>query len=457
MSVFRSMRWRLQLWYGMLLLVVLTGFDLTAYRLESARQIRRIDEELGQLLPVLVASQHPSRLDRERRELTVSPLNAALFDRGGTANAYYVVWLKHGAPVTYSATAPRDVPEPAVGDPPTRMRGTLRETFIFPGPGDCVLVGRSIATDLAGLRQLAWVLGGGSAAVLLLGIAGGAWLVSRALRPIRAINAAATRISTGDLTQRISTPDTQSEIGQLTVVLNSTFARLDAAFAQQARFTADAAHELRTPVTVILTQAQSALGGDCGLEEHREALAATQRAAQRMRRLIESLLELSRLDAGQEALRQSNCDLSRIVSECLELIMPLAAERSIRIKADLTEAPCSGDADRLAQVVTNLLGNAVDYNRDGGSLTVATGHNRGVTTLTATNTGPGISAADLPHVFERFYRADRARSGGAGHNGLGLAISKSIILAHGGTIEVQSTPEDGTCFTVTLPAGPQGD
>ena len=302
MKIFQSIRWRLQLWYGALLVIVLSGFGLAVYHLESARQFRRIDEGLQQRVPVLVESQHPARSgDGQLREFTISTKDAALFDRTGDGAFYYVVWLRHSdTPVTYSPTAPHDLPAPKPGDLPTRQRGQLRETFLFPGPGDCVLVGRSIAADAASLHQLAWWLGGIGAAVLLLGFAVGAWLVSRALRPIRDIGSTAEKIAAGDLTQRISIAHTDSELGQLASVLNSTFARLDTAFAQQARFTADAAHELRTPVTVMLTHAQNGLASECQNEEHREAFEASQRAAQRMRRLIESLLELARLDAGQE-------------------------------------------------------------------------------------------------------------------------------------------------------------
>ena len=331
MKVFHSIRWRLQLWYGLLLLAVLSGFGITAYRLESARQNRRIDEELQRRLPVLVAGQRPVRGNRGLREFSLSPREAALFDDSAREGAfYYVVWLRHSdQPVTYSPTAPHDVPQPKVGEPPARLRGDRREVFLFPGPGDCVLVGRSIAADLAEQQRLALWLTGVGAAVLVLGLAGGAWLVFRALRPIKDISSAAGKIATGDLTQRISTADSDSELGQLAGVLNSTFARLDAAFTQQARFTADAAHELRTPVTVMLTHAQNGLASECLNEEHREAFEATQRAAQRMRRLIESLLALARLEAGQETMKRDRLDLSQSAHECIELLRPSSGIRAV--------------------------------------------------------------------------------------------------------------------------------
>ena len=295
--------------------------------------------------------------------------------------------------------------------------------------------------------------------ILFFGLAGGWWIVSRTMRPVSEISAAATKISAGDLSQRITIAETESELGQLAAVLNSTFARLDAAFAQQRQFAADAAHELRMPVSVMLTQAQTALNRERSSAEYRESLEACQRAAQRMRRLIESLLELARLDAGQEVLKRLRFDFSKTISDCTESVKPLAHEREVMIVSALPPVEITGDADRLAQVITNLLTNAIQYNRDSGQVHVKLESQNGLTVLTVHDTGPGIAAEDLPRVFERFYRADKSRTGGspsprfgaARNTGLGLAIAKAIVEAHGGTIEVTSKEGNGTTFTLRLP------
>ena len=454
MKFHRSIRWRLQLWYGALLIAVLSGFGLSVYQLERGRQFRRIDDELQRRLPALVESQRPvSQREPQLREFRLAPKDGALFDGGRGDAFYYVVWLQHSdTPVTFSPTAPADAPEPKPGEPTTRQRGELREAFLFPGPGDCVLVGHSTAAEAAGLRQLAWWIGGIGAAVLLLGLAGGGWLVARALRPIREISLTAEKISTGDLTRRISVADTDGELGRLAGVLNATFDRLNAAFAQQARFTADAAHELRTPVAVILTHAENGLAGECANEEHREAFAASRRAAQRMRRLIESLLELARLDAGREKFSRAPLDLAAVTAECAELVRPLAARRQLVVKTDLAPANCHGDGDRLALVITNLLTNAIHHHhRDGGEVAVTTRTENGAAVLTVSDDGPGIRAEHLPRIFDRFYRADAARTTAQGRTGLGLAISKAIVEAHGGTIAAASEFGHGATFTVRLP------
>jgi heavy metal sensor kinase len=308
-----------------------------------------------------------------------------------------------------------------------------------------------MAADLASMRRLAFWLVIAGAAVLGLGLAGGWWVASRAIRPIEDISATAAKIAAGDLSQRISLTDTENELGHLAGVLNSTFARLESAFNNQARFTSDASHELRTPVSTILLQTQTALSRERPSSEYQETLEACQRAAQRMRQLIESLLALARLDAGQELLRRDECDLSAIVGRSIELIRPLATCRGITIQIALSKALCRGDATRLAQVSDNLLSNAVDYNQEGGEIRISTENAQGIVTLIVTNTGAGIAAEDLPHIFERFYRADKVRTGKGGHSGLGLAITKAIVQAHGGDISVRSEPAGRTTITVRLP------
>ncbi len=329
------------------------------------------------------------------------------------------------------------------------MHGEFRELQMETPPGENILVGCSIAPELKELRRTALNLTAVGCLILLVGLAGGWWFVSRALHPIENISAAAVKISGGDLSQRINVAETESELGKLASVLNSTFARLDAAFAQQKQFASDAAHELRTPVTVILTQTQTALNRERSAPEYRETIAACQRAAQRMRKLIHALLELARLDAGQESLKRLRFDFSSSVNECIALIKPIAGERGVNIFSELAPVEITGDSERLAQVVTNLLTNAIQYNKPEGEVRVKLASQDGLAILTVSDTGPGIPAEDLPHVFKRFYRGDKSRTGK--NAGLGLAIAKAIVEAHGGTIEVSSGEDAGTTFTVRLP------
>jgi two-component system, OmpR family, sensor kinase len=503
--IFRSMRWRLQIWYGLVFLAVLAGFGLTAYELERNRELRNIDVEFQRRMGALSSAMRPPQgprgpgMDRGGGPgddfFDGGPPDGQRGDRGGRGGRgegfrgegrpedrgrpldgqgfqihlppdvtnlfgmesnsfYYVMWGHEGEELARSEATPRDMPKPTDAGPgappPPRMRGMLREIFHATPGGGMVLVGRSIAPELAGLRVVAWSLAGAGAVVLLLGLTGGWWIATQALRPVEEISATAVKIAAGDLSQRISTEETDSELGRLATVLNSTFARLETAFAQQREFTADAAHELRTPLAVMLTQTQMTLNRERGAAEYRATVEACQRAAQRMRQLMESLLQLARLDAGQEAMKRMPFDLGKVAADCAELLTPLAEERQVKIECAVPSISCVGDAERMGQVLTNLLSNAIEYNKPSGEVRVGAEVAEGVVKLTVADTGAGIAAEDLPRVFERFYRADKARSG-SGHTGLGLAISRAIVQAHGGAMEVASEVGVGTTFTVTLP------
>jgi len=332
-----------------------------------------------------------------------------------------------------------------------QTRENYRESYHFTEMGECILAGRSIAADLGATHRFAWWLAGAGFGVLAFGLGGGWWLASRALRPVENISLAASRISEGNLSERINIADTDSELGQLASLLNSTFARLDASFAQQKQFTADAAHELRTPLAVIISEAQTTLARERTAPEYSETVETCLDAAQEMRRLTQYLLELSRLDAGQDKLVRTSFDLSERGRFCGGLLAPLARQKNITMHFDGPPVTAVGDPDRISQVITNLLANAIHYNSEGGEIWFSASQQGEWTVFTVTDTGFGISAEDLPHIFERFYRADRSRSQANGRSGLGLAIARAIVSAHGGEIEVTSKLEEGTTFTVRMP------
>jgi signal transduction histidine kinase len=476
MKIFKSIRWCLQLWYGVLLVAILCSFGFSAWQLLREAQLGQVDQQLRQLLQVVVNAVgregYPGRppppgqylkpfqtgLDKRATSdaLHLSDRDASFFEGPPKDAFYYVAWLPDRRESFRSASAPPDVTCPEQGDASSewRVRGTLREHFHNPPLGGFVLVGRDVQSTFADIRRFAWLLAGVGAGVLALGLVVGSWLFARALRPIRDISVAAAKIASGDLAQRISTVDSESELGQLAGVLNATFVRLDAAFTRQARFTADAAHELRTPISVMLTHTQNGLASECPDEEHRKAFAASHRAAQRMRRLTESLLALARLDSGDSTATRELCDVDRITCEAAELLRPLAQEYQVTLEIQSTPAHCEGNAEQLGQVVTNLVTNAIYYNRPGGRVRVTVTVEAGAPVLSVCDTGIGISSEDLPHIFERFYRADKMRSNADGHTGLGLAITQAIVKAHGGTIEVASESGRGSTFNVRLPAIP---
>ncbi len=513
MKSFHSIKWRLQLWYGLILVGVLLGFGITAYQLESGRQMRRLDGELHLRFGMIANALHesmpppnrprfgnppndqwdqspPPRRNPPARKFVLPTWAADFFDTTNLHGYYYVI-ARNGHELARSTNAPAEdlngsprnagyINAPPVlprEEPPVKYNGEVttdaelkdqrfaegqpgaawrhgdfREIVTSLPSGEWVIIGKNITPELKELHRSGMEFAMIGGIILLFGLAGGGWFISRALRPIQSIGVAAGKISAGDLAQRINVADTESELGELAVILNSTFARLESAFAQQQQFAADAAHELRTPVTVILTQTQTALARERDAASYRQTVEACQRAAQRMRQLIESLLALARFDAGQEVLRRESFDLARTVRDCVELVQPLADERRVTLRPELAPLTLTGDPERLAQVVTNLLTNAIQYNRPDGEVRVQLAAAAGLAVLTVTDTGPGIAPELLPQVFGRFFRADPSRTG-AGNAGLGLAICQAIVAAHGGTIEVASQESAGTTFTVRLPAG----
>jgi two-component system OmpR family sensor kinase len=468
----------LQLWLAFLLVCVLTGFGFAVYQLQRVNHFSQIDGELDVRVAALnqavrdapftrrappprdgpppegVRKPPPAPSGERPSDLSLSSGTAALFGEGD-GGYYYMVWYRDGTVLKRSAGAPLDLPSPQSFQRDTlthwRTRRRFREAFHCSGLGDCALAGRSIEADVAVMRNFALALVTAGGAVLALALGVGWWLTTRAIRPIEQISAAASRISQGNLSERIQAPDAGSELGRLAGVLNSTFARLESAFAQQRQFTADAAHELRTPLAVIICETQTALARERTATGYREVVEACLDTAQQMRRLVESLIELSRSEAGDGRTPRGVVDLADRARCGVERISPLAEQRGIRILSDFSPAYVFGVAEKLDEVISNLLINAIHYNKEDGEVQIATRMDDGAAVLTVSDTGIGISAADLPYIFDRFYRVDKARSRAEGHTGLGLAICKAIVDAEQGTIEVSSALHAGTTFKVRLP------
>ena len=487
MKIFNSIKWRLQLWYGLILVCVLAGFGVTAYQLERNSQFRRVDDEIHRRIGMLGQALHgpphgplnhppddfrpPPEFpddgmpggDRPPPKFTLPPQVAALFGADVPNQFFFAIRNRDNNEFAHSENAPQsdDVyfeAIPANGPenlkrPPQLLRVGDESFFAESLPsGEKIIVGASVAPELYELKITALKLAGFGGIVLVLGLLGGWWFVGRSLQPISEISSTAAKISGGDLSQRINTEEAESELGRLAAVLNSTFARLETAFAQQKQFASDAAHELRTPVSVILTQTQSALSRERDGASYRQTVEACQRAAQRMRKLIESLLELARFDAGQEVLKRMDFDFSKIISDSVEMVQTMADEKKVKIFSGLEPLRITGDPERLTQVVTNLLTNAIQYNKSEGEVRIELKSENGLAVLQIFDTGKGIAPEELPRVFERFYRADKSRTG-AGNSGLGLSICKAIVEAHGGTIDAAVGNESGAIFTVRLPAG----
>jgi len=292
-------------------------------------------------------------------------------------------------------------------------------------------------------------------ALLVAGL-GGAFLTDRALRPVRQMSQAASRIEAASLSGRLPVAG-RDEFAALAGTFNSMLARLERAFHEmeqayerQRRFTADASHELRTPLTTIKANTSLALLTDGTAAEYRQSLEAADHAADRTIRLIQDLLLLARADAGEQPLRRESVALPALLMQAMEAIQtPGQAPIRLHLPSSL---PCvAGDADALLRLFTNLLENAVRHTPPAGTITVTAQVQSASVQIAVTDTGEGIAPQHLPHLFERFYRVDAARSSSRGGTGLGLAISQSIAEAHGGRVDLESNVGAGTTARVTLP------
>jgi two-component system, OmpR family, sensor kinase len=295
---------------------------------------------------------------------------------------------------------------------------------------------------------------------------GGVFLTNRALRPVRQVTHAAAQIGAQDLSRRLRVVG-QDELAELAATFNGMIARLEAAFEQQRRFTADASHELRTPLARIKVSTSMALSGDQSPGEYRAALAAADQAADAMDRLIQQLLTLARADAGELGLRRERVNMADVLRQAaggryeIESARPdqrhfLGTPASYLVPLlclDLPPDPLevAGDEDHLSRVFVNLLENAIRHTPLAGRITLSARTTEDAVVVRVADTGEGIAPEHLPRVCERFYRVDAARTRKSGGCGLGLAISRSIIQAHGGRLSIESELGRGTVVTVVLP------
>jgi len=498
-----SLRARLIGWIALLLVFLLTGFGLTSYQWIRRDRLSRIDEGLSQRTAALasdlrfpalrfgrnlaeglqrwsvMAGRFPEISDNAappdgpppplpeepgkptetmtNRQFRLTRLTEHLFEKSdGEEPYYYAIWWPADELWQKSAVVPNGLMRPPTprneNRPIITTRGEFRECAWLTDRGELVLAGVSLVSYKQDMRRFAWRLGGAGLGVLLLGIGGG-WLVAgRAMRPISEIGEAARRISAGNLTERIPAANPADELGRLSEILNSTFARLESAFVEQRQFTDDASHEMRTPLAVIITEAQAALARPRSKEEYQAALETCLEAAQDLRRLTESLLSLARLDAGGVRPTEPAIDIADTVASCIALVRPLAEAKQLQLETTLDSALLSISPARLRQVTVNLLDNAIHYNYEGGTVRVATRRDGNFVLVVVADTGRGIAAEHLPHLFNRFYRADPARTRTGNRFGLGLAIVKAIVDAHGGQLSVESELGLGTTFTVRFPA-----
>ncbi|MHB1131246.1 MAG: ATP-binding protein [Chloroflexota bacterium] len=313
-----------------------------------------------------------------------------------------------------------------------------------------VLVGESLHLQdvaLNGMRRLLLIAAGLGAIVSLLG---GWWLTGQAMGPVAEVTSVARRIAaTGRFEQRLAVRSSRDELGQLAATFNEMLARLEKTFLRQREFLADASHELRGPLMIIRGNLDL-LQMDLSTEDRLASIREATEEAKRMSRLVADLLFLSEADA-QEVVEHEPVALEAVVARVWQRAKELDGGAHQVLLLGNDPAVVAGDQERLTQLVWNLVENALRYTPPGGTVSLALRREGKIAEVSVSDTGIGIPAEYLPHIFERFYRVERARSRGQGGTGLGLAIAKQVVTAHAGQIRVRSEAGTGSTFTVVLP------
>ncbi|MFZ9760843.1 MAG: ATP-binding protein [Candidatus Kapaibacteriota bacterium] len=315
-----------------------------------------------------------------------------------------------------------------------------------------ITVGYSLEEIDSTLYELFNALLIGFPIVLFISTLGGFILARISLKPIDDLSRSAREITASNLSNRLPEPKTNDEVARLTHTLNDMIARLEDSFNQIKQFTADVSHELRTPLAILTGELEVALRSDKSPEEYQSLLISALEEVGRLSKVVRTLLDLSRAETGQVTIEHTNVNLSTMLDDLSEDAMILAEERSISVGSMIEPGiVIDGDSVRLHQALLNIVDNAIKYTPSGGDILMRLVKEGDRAILRVSDTGVGIAKEHLPHIFDRFFRADQARSQDIQGNGLGLSIVKWIIEAHEGTIRAESTPGKGTMITIVLP------
>lgn len=446
-------RTRLTLWYFLIVAASLIGFALFALAVMRQSIYTTVDEQLRdraaavQLLVSRTGSENIADAIREHAELQSGSQLLQVSD--GSGKFLYRSPLMERLGVPASRADQLRIESAEYNELPLRVLSTTvtagGQQFILQiaGPMDDYL------EALEGFRSALFV---GIPVLLVFAALGGYWMSTRALRPVDQISEAARMINPQDLSQRVTVPKTGDELQRMAETLNQMLQRIESAVARITQFTADASHELRTPIALIRTRAEITLAKPRTTEQYREALKEVQAESERTTALIENLMTLARADTGSETLNFDRTNISEVASEVSNQAQTLTDTKQLQWSATIPDAPIwvRGDTNALRRLLLILIDNAVRYTPPSGSVNLALQRNGTHAEIRVRDTGIGISESDLPHIFERFYRADKARSRQVGGTGLGLAIGRWIADAHGGEIRVESST-GGCVFLLLLP------
>ena len=386
----------------------------------------------------------------------------AFFHRFGKADrdhAYWRLWDQNGTELKSQGKVPQEllpskVDIPKSGKRPyiTRKDGRHFELQMATSNSGQILVGRPLAKEFDGFIRLIGTLFG----IVTLGT-GMAALIARQLivsiaRPIEELSQAVSGIRHRDLNRRLREPQPTIEMTSLAAAMNAMFKDVQDAFEKQRKFTSDAAHELRTPIAIVLSQSEHCLSRERTIEAYRDGFGTCKATALHMKKLVEDLLDLSRLDSTETSPVRFKFDLSELAHQVVKLLQPLASQKNLRLTTKLEPSLIFGDESQMRQVLMNLISNAIEYNSVNGFAEVSVLEDLDQIKLVVEDGGIGIDESHLPKVTNRFYRVDPSRTtSSTSGTGLGLSLVEEIVHAHRGKIEITSVLSQGTRVVVSLP------
>lgn len=455
-AFWRTLRFRFALWITLFLLVVLLLFSLFIYKSLQRNLYDAQDTSLRN-----TALQGATLIDWSNTEASIETARDQLRNRSVTIQFYDLSGQKIYATGSYANTvSPKEVFTAAlngqevyktVADPyddslrlfsaPVRRKGEVVGTVQTVGSLD------DIEDSLDQLLILVEI--GIPLFVLVIGV-GGYWLAGRALAPIDRITATAASISTADLSARIDLPPTEDEVGRLAQTFNVMLDRLEGAFRRERQFTSDASHEMRTPLAALRTIAEMVLHRPRSSEDYQTALADILEEVVRLQRLVEDLLIMARQGTNPLVQKPEKLNLSQLLEDVANNLSALADARGLTMRQTIEpDLWIVGDRGALTRMFVNLIDNAIKYTPSGGLQVQAKPSNDNQLEVVIQDSGIGIAETHLPHVFERFYRGDPART--VGGTGLGLTIAEAIASAHQGHLRLESKAGVGTTCHITLP------
>jgi heavy metal sensor kinase len=460
-----SLRARLTLWYAGVLVAILVVISALSYSVLRWSLLQQVDASLAAVAQIVRETDERgaggSEVERAIRELLGPGFSDQFFqflDPEGRSRFRSGSPPPGSLPLSLEARVNAAHGRQTIETREDPVNGPLRVlTVPVPRAGrsvEIIQVAAPLARTRAALSRYLTTLLALVPVAVGLAAAGGAVIAGRALQPVREMSRAARQITAEDLGRRLARRGADDEIDHLADTLNAMLAGLEAAFAQSRRFSADAAHELRTPLTALKGEMEVALRAARSPEEYRRVLASSLEEVEHLIHLAEDLLVFSRSSPGLAA-PTTPVDLEPLVLEALETGARRAQSAGVTMRADTFEpATVPGDAGALRRAVLNLVDNAIKYTPAGGKVELSLVTANGQALITVRDTGIGIEPGAAGRIFEPFVRLDAARGRDTGGTGLGLALVRAIVTAHGGTVEVESAPGAGSRFTIRLPLAP---